>query len=313
MPVPTDGDVGDKGGAAACGADLFDPEVIRQIGRLDWIAQTLAQGTRQGLHRSREKGFSTEFADFKPYTRGDDLRLLDWRVFARTDRYYVRTYEAETNVECLLVLDASGSMGWRWGSTVSKLEYSACLAAAITTMLMGQQDKVGLLAHDGRGLHLVPLSSRRAQVKDILATLERVRPGRVDAIASLVDHVQQAKPHRGQIVVFSDLEDDPVRLAQAMPQLASGGDDVLLLHILDRAEVELPYEDGVSHLIDSETGQRVAVNMRDLKAGHARRVQEFRDHWRGVCDDGGIRYVPLDTSLGYLEAFSLILREQAGD
>lgn len=310
MRARDDGDVAAGGGTGPPRADLFDPEMIQQIGRLDWIAQTLAQGTRQGLHRSREKGFSTEFADFKPYTRGDDLRLLDWRVFARTERYYVRTYEAETNIECLLVLDASGSMGWRWESTVSKLDYSVCLAAAITTMLMAQQDKVGLLAHDGQGPLLIPLSSRRAQIKDILAALERVRPGRVDAIASLVDHVQQAKPHRGQIVVFSDLEDDPVGLAQAMPQLASRGDDVLLLHVLDRAEVELPYDDGVSHLVDSETGQRVSVNMKDLKGGHAQRVRDFRDHWRRVCDDSGIRYVPLDTSLGYLEAFSRILREQ---
>ena len=291
------------------GADVFDPEMIRQLGRLDWIAQTLAQGTRQGLHRSRAKGFSTEFADFKPYTRGDDLRLLDWRVFARTERYYVRTYEAETNIECLLVLDASGSMGWRWESAVSKVEYSVCLAAAIAYMLMGQQDKVGLLAHDGHGVHLVPLSSRRTQVKDILSALERVRPGPTETPALLFEQVHEVKPHRGQIVVLSDLEDDRAGLARALLQLASRGDDVLLLHVLDRAEVELPYADGVTHLIDSETRQRVSVNMRELKTGHARRVEEFREHWRRVSDDGGIRYVPLDTSIGYLDAFSMILRE----
>jgi uncharacterized protein (DUF58 family) len=290
---------------------LLDPGALRGLGRLDLIGRVIANALKGGKRRSRLHGFSTEFSDFKPYTPGDDLRFLDWRIYARTDRLLVRKYEAETSFESMLLLDASPSMAWRWEDTVSKLEYAANLLAAIAFVHIENQDSVGLAADDGRDAEVVPPRSARRQLDRIFAALETLRPdlsatgkegqpGEAPMVR-LVGALESLRRHRGQVVLCSDLEEDPEACAAALESLGARDDDVVVIHLLDRAEVELPFQ-GATHLVDSETGETLPLAVEDLKATHERTVREFQESWRSRCEGWGMRYLPIDTGTGYVDA-----------
>ncbi len=272
------------------------------IGRLDWLAREIVRSLKTGGHRSRNKGFSTEFSDFKPYTEGDDIRMLDWRLYARTEKFYVRKYEAETNLECLFLVDASRSMAWRWGKSLSKLEYAIVLTAALTLLMSKKQDRVGLLAFDGDDLKVIPPGSRRTQLGAMFAALENVKPAGGAILPRLLEHAPLVKPHRGRIVLCSDMEEEPDQVMPLFTELAGKGDEVILVHLLDKAEVELPYSDRVSLLADSENGRRWVVDMPHLKKRHRERIHGFRKEWVDLCHDNVIRYVPLDTSTPFTDA-----------
>jgi uncharacterized protein (DUF58 family) len=290
---------------------LLDPDALRGLGRLDLIGRVLANALKGGKRRSRLHGFSTEFSDFKPYTPGDDLRFLDWRIYARTDRLLVRKFEAETSYESMLLLDASPSMAWRWEDRVSKLEYATSLLAAIAYVHIENQDAVGLAADDGRGIDVLPPRSARLQLDRILAALETLRPDPSPAgrdarpgeapLVRLAGALEGVRKHRGQIVLCSDLEEDPGACAAALESLGDRGDDVVVLHLLDRAEVELPFE-RATHLADSETGETLPLAVEDLKATHEKTVREFRESWRSLCEGRGMRYLAIDTGTAYLDA-----------
>ncbi len=286
----------------------FDPEIVRRVGRLDLVAEMIVNGLRQGMHHSRRRGFSTEFSDFNPYTPGDDLRFLDWRLFARTDRLFVKSFQAETNLEVLLLLDATRSMAWRWEDRVSKLEYAVNLLAALACLHMQQHDQVGLLLHDARELHHLPPRCRRSHLDAIFATLESVRPGSGDSFPELLEGLVGVRRHRGRLIVCSDLEEDEERVAGALGALTGHEDEIILLHLLDRAEVELPF-DRATHLRDSETGELLQVNLQQLRTRHADQVQQFRELWRTRCTSAGIQYFPLDNGDDYADVIHRLLDE----
>jgi len=225
----------------------FDPEMVRALGRLDWIAQAVLEGFRQGQHRSAAKGFSSEFSEHRPYTPGNDLRFLDWRVYARTDKLYVKSFQAETSLECLLVLDASRSMAWRWEDRTTKLEYAVVMFAILTCMLTSQDDLVGLAVHDAANMHFVPRSGRRTQFERILSVLGQVRPSGAQTFPALIRSLTGVRRHKGQIIVCSDLEDERTGIEETLPLLAAGKDEVLLLHLLDRSEIDLPFAEDTTH------------------------------------------------------------------
>ena len=284
----------------------FDPEIVQQLGRIDLIANVIVDGVRHGLHRSRRRGFSTEFSDFKPYTPGDETRLLDWRVYARTDRLFVKCFEAETSLELALLLDASKSMAWRWQQCLSKLEYATNLTAALACLHMKQQDQVGLLVHDARRLHFLPPRCRKAQLEEIFAVLERVTPGSADTFPALVRGLAETKRHRGMVIACSDLEEDENDLRHALRMLARTDNDVVLFHVLDRAEIELPFTDA-THLRDSETAAVIPVNLRLFREEYQESVDKFRAGWRDECEANGILYVPVDTGTNYVDAVCAML------
>jgi uncharacterized protein (DUF58 family) len=279
---------------------FFDPDFIQQLDRIDLIAKTITDGLSHGAHRSRRRGFSTEFSDFKPYVPGDDTRLLDWRIYARTERLFVKRFEAETNLELMLVLDATGSMAWRHGKNITKLEYAANLLAGLACLHMEQQDQVGLLVYDAADVHHLPPRSRRAQLDAIYATLAGLTPGRADSFPVLVESLTKMKRHRGRIVVCTDLEEDEEQVAQAMEELAGLEDEIILFHILDRAEVHLPFEN-VTHLEDAESGELLPVNLPELRREHDANLSAFRKYWEERCSRWGILYQPIDTGMNYVE------------
>ncbi|MHC5056466.1 MAG: DUF58 domain-containing protein [Planctomycetota bacterium] len=278
----------------------FDPGIAQQLGRIDLIAQMLATSFLQGLRRSRRHGFSSEFSEFKPYVPGDDLRLLDWRVYARSGKLFVRRFEAETELEHLMILDATASMAWQWEQSITKLQYGANLLAAIACICMRHQDRAGLMVHDAEELHYLPPRCRREQLDDIFNVLENVRPGGGDSLPRLIEGLAGAKRHRGMLIICSDLEEDEEGTALALEMLSLTEDRACIIHLLDKAEEDIPFGE-VTHLEDSETGERVAADIGSLRKGHDRTVSDFRGRWRALSDRLGIGYRPVHTGMNYLD------------
>jgi len=287
----------------------YNPDVVRELGRIDLVAKVVAQGVYQGFHRSRRRGFSTEFSDFRPFTSNDDLRFLDWRLYARTDKLFVKCYEAETNLESHLLLDASRSMAWRWEDEVSKLEYGSNLLAALACVHIEHQDPIGLLVHDANNLHVLRPNARRRQLEEICALLSEVEPGSGDLFLSLVRELAAMKRHRGMIIICSDLEEDLADAERALRELSGREDELVLFHILDHAEISPPFT-RASHLVDSETGETVPISYREMMRKHADDVDGFRDYWRTRCDECGIQYVEVHTRMSYVDVIHSFLAER---
>ncbi len=216
------------------------PQVIRQISRLDLRAQFIVRGFLQGLHASPFHGFSVEFSEHRKYTPGDDPDDIDWLVFAKTDKYYVKKFEAETNITGYLVMDLSSSMGYTYRQELTKFEYGICLAAALCWLMVHQQDPVGLITFDEQIRESLPAKSKRTQIGHVLSLLAKLKPtGKTDVARSLTQIAAMLR-HRSLVMLFSDLLAEPEAVLRALGRLRHRGHDVILFHILDEAEVTFP-------------------------------------------------------------------------
>jgi uncharacterized protein (DUF58 family) len=277
------------------------PEVIRQIRRLDLRAQFVVKGFLQGLHSSPFHGFSVEFSEHRKYTHGDDPKDIDWLVYAKTDKYYVKKFEAETNITGYLVMDLSSSMGYTYRQEMTKFEYGVCLAAALCYLMVHQQDPVGLITFDRRIRQSLPPRSKRTQIGQVLSVLARLQPeGETDISASL-DQIAAMLRHRSVVMVFSDLLADPDPVLQSLYRLRHGGHDVILFHILDEAEVKFPF-DGVIEFEEPERSDRVQVDATNFRRDYIQEMEAFRERFRRDCFQSGIDYVALDTSMQFDKA-----------
>ena len=292
-------------------AKYLKPEVVRQIRRLDLRAQCIVKGFFQGLHRSPFHGFSVEFSEHRKYTPGDDPKDIDWIVYAKTEKYYVKKFEAETNITGYLTLDLSRSMGYTYRQEVTKWEYAVSLAAALCYLMIQQQDPVGLFAFDEKVRTSLRPKSKRTQLGDVLSILARAQPaGRTDVAASLTQIAGMLR-HASLVMLFSDLLGQPEPILQALYRLRHRGHDVIVFHILDEAEVRFPF-DGLVELEEPETGQLVEVDASDFRHAYLEQMEKFRDTLRRECARAKIDYVPLDTSMPFDRALSeyLINRSQ---
>src|SRR6195256_3971282 len=207
------------------------PEVIRQVARLDLRAKFIVEGFLQGLHASPFQGFSVEFSEHRKYTAGDDLKDLDWGVYAKTDKYYLKKYQAETNVTGYLVMDLSGSMAYTYRQELTKFEYAICLAAALGYMMIHQQDPVGLVAFDTRIQTSLPPRSKRTQLGTILSVLANLRPTGQTDIAACLHQLAAMIRNKGLVMLFSDLLTDPGPVLESLHHLRHRGNEVILFHI----------------------------------------------------------------------------------
>src|SRR6478736_2316640 len=194
---------------AAHDRPFLDPAVVARLGTLELKARTIVEGFLSGLHRSPFKGFSVEFAEYRQYIPGDDLSTIDWKVYARSDRYYIKKFEEETNLDCHLLLDVSGSMGYGGHHGMTKFEYGAVLAASLGFLMNRQRDAVGLTAFDENIVSMLPASSRSGHLRAVLLTLDRLRPGRQTNVSKPLHQVADSVSKRGMVVLISDLLDDP--------------------------------------------------------------------------------------------------------
>jgi uncharacterized protein (DUF58 family) len=286
-------------------ADLFDPASLAALGRIEIVARWVVDGFMSGLHRSPRKGFSVEFAEYRPYQPGDDLRYIDWKIVARSDRWVVRQYEEETNLRASLVLDVSKSMAWsgsqlralpgasgRDGSTVdrlTKLAYAEQVTAALALLLLRQRDAVGLVRFDDRIRTSIPPRARNGQWRRVVASMSEPGAGRASSAPAALHQAARLLSRRGLIVLISDLLMDLADVERAMRGLRAIGHDVTVLHIMDPAERELP-AGGEALFVDPESELTVPASVADVRAAYKNTVDEVIAEWRAMFGSLGIGY-----------------------
>ncbi|HYV03274.1 MAG TPA: DUF58 domain-containing protein [Blastocatellia bacterium] len=239
------------------GARFLAPEVLARISSLELVARSVVEGFISGLHRSPHLGFSTDFAEHRQYMPGDDLRHLDWKLLARTDRLYIKKYQGDTNAQLHLLVDASASMGYSSGE-VTKLQYAQYLAASLGFLGVRQHDSVGLGAFDEQMVEHVPPSSRSGHLRTVLGVLERLVPGRGTALSAQLHRMAELLTRRGIVVLISDLYDEPERIMEGLEHLRFRGNDVIVFQVMDRQELDFEFFEPVV-LEDSETEEQLHV------------------------------------------------------
>jgi uncharacterized protein (DUF58 family) len=286
---------------ASTAEKYLKPEVIRQVSRLDLRAKFIVEGFISGLHASPFHGFSVEFSEHRKYTAGDNISDVDWSVYAKTDRFYIKKYQAETNLTGYLVMDLSGSMGYTYRQELTKFEYGVSLAAALGYLMIHQQDPVGLIAFDQAVRQSLPPKSKRTQLGNILSVLAGLKPAGETAIAKSLHQVASMIRHKSLIMLFSDLLGDSEPIYKALHRLRHAGHDVILFHILDEAEALFPFH-GMVELEDNETSERIEVDADAIKADYLEEVASFRGGYRKECHGARIDYVPLHTGMPFDKA-----------
>ncbi|MDH5644336.1 MAG: DUF58 domain-containing protein [Gemmatimonadota bacterium] len=288
--------------------DLLDPFEVAQLGGLEIVAKGVVEGYLNGLHRSPFRGFSVEFAEHRAYQAGDELRYVDWRMLARSDRLFVKQYEEETNLRAMVVVDASASMDWRGSEgRLTKLEYSKRLAAALTHILLKQRDAAGLIGFDETVREVVPARARRDQWWRMIRALENLTPGSGTAAEPALTRVTDLLRRRGLVVLISDLLFDRDLTLRALQFLRHRGHEVVVLHVMDPGEWDLEGPPEANYK-DVETGVRMTVRPRELRAAYHDTVRHAVNAWQSHCRRNGIAYhhVLTDTPFG------LVLRRAAG-
>lgn len=277
------------------------PEVIRTVSRLDLRARFIVEGFLSGLHASPYHGFSVEFSEHRRYSQGDDPKDIDWLVYAKTDRFYVKKYQAETNITGYLLMDLSESMGYTYRQDLTKFDYSICLAAALAYLMIHQQDPVGLMTFDDKIRSSLPARSKRTQLGNILAVLAKAKPAGTTEVAVNLRKVAAMIRHRSLLMLFSDLLTDPDAVIQSLQLLRHAGHDVILFHVLDEAEVTFPF-DGMVDLRDPETDQSMIIDADGMREDYLETLDSLRARYRRECLSIGADYVPLDTSMPFDKA-----------
>jgi uncharacterized protein (DUF58 family) len=281
---------------------LLDPDALARIHRLELIARGAVEGFVTGRHKSPHKGFSVEFAEHRPYVPGDDIRDLDWRVYGKTDRYYVKQYVEETNLRATILVDCSGSMHYtgthaarRDGARLSKFEYGRLLAASLAHMMIHQQDAVGLVMFDTRLRRYIPARSRASHLRTMLEELAQAAPAGETDLAPVLHDIAERVHRRGLVVLISDLFDDPERIINALHHFRYRKHEVIILHVLAHEELTFPFS-SQALFRDLEIRRRaVQLDPGTVRAEYLDRVRAFVQRIQGGCGRMRIDYVPACT------------------
>ncbi|MFQ5742085.1 MAG: DUF58 domain-containing protein [Acidobacteriota bacterium] len=274
------------------GARFLDPLVLARIDKLDLLAKTVVEGFINGLHRSPYFGISVDFAEHRAYTPGDDIRRLDWRLFARTDRFYVKQFEADSNTNFSTILDVSRSMTFTSGG-ISKLDYGRYLAACLTYFAHKQRDRVGLVTYDDRIVDYVPPSAKHMDV--VLHAIDRIAPGGRSDLQAPILKVAEAARRKGILVLISDLYEEPATVLEALENLRFRGHDLIVFHLLDPAELRFEFNQAATYQ-DLETGESIPVVPDRLRQQYRELIEEHIDALSGRLGENLIDYNLIDTS-----------------
>jgi uncharacterized protein (DUF58 family) len=289
---------------------VLDPQVVSRLGRLDLKARLVVEGFISGLHKSPFHGFSVEFVEHRQYMPGDPLRSVDWKVYAKSDRFYVKQYEDETNLRAHLVVDHSASMDYASKpGLVTKLEYARSLAAALAYMMLQQQDAVGLLTFAEKIETFVPARARRSHLEVLLAELDRMKPGGRTALAASLHHLAERIRRRGLIILFSDLMAPPDQVLSGLAHFRHRQHEVLVFHVLDPAERVFDFSEPAT-FVDQETGEEVALEPWEVRGSYKDRMAAWLERYRTECRRSQIDYVALDTVTPYDEALFAYLEKR---
>jgi uncharacterized protein (DUF58 family) len=294
---------------ASTAEKYLKPEVIRQVARLDLRAKFIVEGFIAGLHASPFHGFSVEFSEHRKYTAGDNIADIDWNVYAKTDRFYTKRFQAETNLTGYLVMDLSGSMGYTYRQELTKFEYAVSLAAALGYLMIHQQDPVGLIAFDQKVSQSLAPKSKRSQLANILSMLAKLKPEGETEIAKSLHQFAGMLRHKSLVMLFSDLLSEPEPIYKAFHRLRHAGHDVIVFHILDEAEALFPFA-GMLELEDNETHEKLEVDADAVKADYLDAVNSFQGGFRKECQTARIDYVPLHTGMPFDKALMSYLHSR---
>lgn len=222
-------------------SDILQAEDITSLQSLQLFARTVVEGFTTGQHASPHKGFSVEFRQHRPYVQGDEIRRLDWKIFGRTDRFYIREFDEETNLRATVVLDASGSMGYRGQKGILKFDYARKLAASLAYLLMSQQDAVGLITFDSKVRDVIPCRTKITHLHLMLETMVKTEPGKDTSLAPVLESLAQRLKRRGLVILISDFFDDPAALLRSIGVLRKKGHEIIALQLWDRDEIDFPF------------------------------------------------------------------------
>ncbi len=277
------------------------PELISRLDNLSLKARMVVEGFIVGLHKSPYHGFSAEFSEHRAYGAGDEIRHIDWKLWGKTDRFFVKRFEEETNLRAHLLVDQSRSMDYTSHST-TKLEYAKVLSASLGYLMLKQQDAVGLTLFDSEIRDFVPPRSKSSHLNVLLSRMDKISPGPETSIAKILHTSAESIKKRGLIVLISDLFDDPEEILSGLKHFRYKGHEVIIFHILDPQELQLDFTQR-SRFRDMETGEDIITEPWHIKEDYKKGIQAFCDHIKTVCRKKLIDYVrvntnqPLDTAL----------------
>ncbi len=273
---------------------FIDPTILSKIENLELLARTVVEGFVQGLHKSPYLGFSVDFAEYRTYQPGDEIRRIDWNVFARMDKLYVKLFEGDTNTHVHLLLDVSGSMGYGSGD-VQKVDYARFLAASLAYFAYGQRDGVGLLSFDTDIVNHIPAGRRSGQLFSILAELDRAKPSKETEFQKPLDYMAEFLKRRGIIVLISDLYDDVPNILAGIKHLRSKGNDVIVFHVLDDFELNFPFEE-MTEFEDLETTKKLNVIPQYLKREYLQLIHGHIEELDRELSKVGVDYTLMNSS-----------------
>lgn len=286
----------------------LDPSVTSKLSRLDLVAKLVVEGFITGLHKSPYHGFSVEFSSYRQYMMGDPLRHIDWKVYGKSDRLYIKQFEEETNLKAYLLVDTSASMGFSSGG-ITKLQYATQLAAAFSYLALKQRDAVGLTTFsDTIEVHLPPRSIK-SHLNRLLAALEGISPHAGTNTAQALHITAEKIKRRGLVVVFSDLLDDPVKILNGLNHFRYSNNEVIVFHILDPREYDFAF-DVEAEFCDMETGDVLTTQPWHIQKEYSAAVKDWIRKLRRSLTDKKIEYVPLDTSMDYGHALLEYLKKR---
>ncbi len=274
------------------GARFVDPKVLSRIKDLELLARNVVDGFINGLHRAPHFGASIDFAEHRGYVPGDDIRRVDWRLYARTDKYFVKQYEADTNANFVALVDVSKSMGFA-SEGVTKLEYASFLAACLAYLSHRQRDRVGIVTFDEDIVTHVPASAKHFNV--LLHTLDRAKPERPSRLLPVLDKLAEHFKRRSIVALISDLYENPADIIEALKPYRFLGNDVVVFHVLDPAEIAFPYTDA-SRFQDLESGEELPIVPEVFADQYRQMMKEHIDALTTKCSDVRIDYMQLTTS-----------------
>ena len=272
----------------------LDPELLQKLGDLELIAREVVEGLRAGSHRSPLKGFSTEFAHHRQYAPGDAIRDLDWRVYGRTERYYTKLYEAETNFDCHLLMDASSSMTYGSGK-VSKLEYSKYLAAALSYLILNQRDSVGLSVFDSEMRAHLPPRSAMSIILQIEKILKEITPTPKTSIAKQLNDIALQIKRRSFVILISDLFSDVGDIMRGLQRLRYGGHNVIVFHTLDPHELKFPFK-GTWQFDGLEGEEELITQPERIREDYLTNLNAYLEQLQSGCIGSGVDYTLVETS-----------------
>jgi uncharacterized protein (DUF58 family) len=290
-------------------ARFLDPEVVSKLRNMELRARLVVEGFLQGMHRSPYHGFSVEFAEYRQYMPGDAPRYVDWKVFGKTDRYYVKVFEEETNLKAVLLLDKSASMGFA-GRGISKLRWGSLLAAALAFLMIRQQDAAGLVLFDDAIREFVPPRSVRGQMVHILRQLEHVHPSERTQLSGALHLMAERLRRRGLCIVISDLFDDVDAVLKGLKHFRHRQHEVVVFHVLDDLERSFDFPDE-ARFVDLETGQEIRSQPWFVKQDYRRRVDAWMHDLARRCREQRIDYVPMTTSTPFDRALLAYLNKRS--